>query len=981
MNELHRALSADFLAALRKRFRGSVRTDLAHRVLYSTDASIYQIEPLGVAFPLDDEDLHALVETAARYRVPLLPRGAGSSLAGQAIGPALVIDFSRHCNHILEIDPEARQAVVQPGVLLSQLNRRAGAYGLQFGPDPASADRATLGGVIGNNGTGAHSIAYGMAADHLLAADVYFADGSDARLQALPLRALPPAADTPYARLVQAAMMVRERYAAEIRARWPHTWRNSAGYRLNYLLPWAASRPVHWPTGQNYPPGTADELNLAALLAGSEGTLAVMRRLRLNLVPRPRHRALVLLSYDELAAACDAVPDLLAAHPTAVELIPAQLLHLARSVPAYARQSAFIAGEPAALLAVEFSGDDQTMLEKQARALGGQVLLQPREQAQLWAVRKAGLGILMSRHGERRPVAFIEDTAVPVERLGDYVRAMQRLLRQYKTEAAFYAHASAGCLHIRPALDLRQPRDLEAMRALAEATLELALGSGGAMSSEHGDGLARAEWLQRTYGPQLVNAMRALKQAADPHGLLNPGKLWDAPPMDTQLRYGPDYQAHPWQPQLDFSPEGGLAGAIEHCNGAGVCRKQDGLMCPSFQATREEGHSTRGRANLLRALISGGHGLTTKIAAETLTEALEQQVYETLSLCLACKGCKAECPSGVDMARLKADFLAHYYRHHRRRLRDYLFVGLPWLAPRLARWHGVLRLGAWLARPWLPRLGIEKTRPLPLPRQPERFLSPQTVQEEVLFLPDVFTRFFEPEIEAAARQLLAACAVGVRPLPVYGGGRTLISRGFLGAARRHAVQLLDAVQQADPAGRLPVVGIEPSELYVIHDELARLVPERRTEAEALAARSWLVEEFLLRGQPPRLERLPVFSRSQNRGEQSEIVHLHGHCHQKARPPAKDGLPVGQAADAALLRALGYQVEIIPSGCCGMAGAFGYEAEHFALSLQIADLQLFPYLRAHAEGQVGAPGASCRTQIADGLGRAASHPLVLAARRL
>ncbi len=983
MSELQRELSADFVAALRRVFRGDLRTDLAHRVLYSTDASIYQIEPLGVAFPRDDEDLHALVETAARYRVPLLPRGSGSSLAGQAIGPALVVDFSRHMDRILSLDAEARQAVVQPGVILSALNRRAAAHGLQFGPDPASADRATLGGVIGNNGTGAHSIAYGMAADHLLGAAVYFSDGSAAQLRPLPLQALPPAEDRPYARLAHAAAEVRARYAGEIRARWPHTWRNSAGYRLNYLLPWAASRPVHWPEGQPYPPGDPQHLNLPALLAGSEGTLALMRSLTLNLVPRPAHRVLTLLAYDDLAAACDAVPDLLAARPSAVELIPAQLLRLARSVPAYARQAELIPGEPAALLAVEFSGDDPRALRQRAEALGGQLLERAEDQARVWAVRKAGLGILMSRHAARRPVAFIEDTAVPVERLGDYVRAMQRLLREHGVEAAFYAHASAGCLHIRPALDLRSERDLAALRAIAEATLELALSSGGAMSSEHGDGLARGEWLRRTYGETLVGAMQALKRAADPEGLLNPGKLWDAPPMDAHLRYGADYRAHPWQPTLDFSAEGGLDGAIEHCNGAGVCRKTEGLMCPSFQATREEAYSTRGRANLLRALISGGHNL--RIAkmesGESLSPALEAQVYDSLSLCLACKGCRSECPSGVDVAKLKIDFLAQYYRRHRRRWRDYLFAFGPRLAPAAAPFTPLLRLGARATRPLLPRLGIVASRPLPLPRRPvRRRPRPDPPLEQALFLPDVFTRFFEPEIEAAARQLLAVAGVETRDLPLYGGGRTLLSRGFLDAARRHAAQLLDAVRRLDPEGRLPLLGIEPSELYVLHDELPDLLPERRAEARALAARAWLVEEFLLRGEPqPRYQR---FSRSQDPKPKEETpIHLHGHCHQKARPPAADGLPVGQEADAALLRALGYPVQVIPSGCCGMAGAFGYEAEHYDLSLKIGELALFPYLRQHPEGAVAAPGASCRAQIADGAGRAADHPLVLAARAL
>ncbi|MEW5828719.1 MAG: FAD-linked oxidase C-terminal domain-containing protein, partial [Chloroflexota bacterium] len=753
-------------------------------------------------------------------------------------------------------------------------------------------------------------------------------------------------------------------------------------------------RPPQW-TEDTYPNLSPSSLNLAPLLAGSEGTLAIVRRATLNLVPKPRHTVLAVLAYDSVIAACEDVPRLLAFAPSAVELIPQMLIRLARDVPAYARQMDFVDGDPAALLAVEFAGDDLEKLAALAHSIRSdlRVIIDVDAQNRVWNVRKVGLGIFDSRPASARPIAFIEDCAIPVERLGEFVGEVERILAAHNTYAAFYAHASAGCLHIRALLDLRTGEGVRHLRSIAESVLSLALRLGGAMSSEHGDGLVRSEWLKQTYGESVFGAFELLKRAADPQSILNPGKIVSAPPMDTNLRYGEGYRASTWTPSLDFTRIGGLAAAIEQCNGQGVCRKAAGVMCPSFQATRDEMHSTRGRANLLRAMISHPELRTTQhLPGETYpavrNEPLSRMAASALDLCLACKGCQAECPSGVDMARLKYEFLHEYHKSHPRKLRDYFFAYINHLVPLAARASGLSNRAIGL--PFVKKLlGLSSERPFPRLRITHHATGSTHAAQHalrtthhVLYLPDTFTRYFEPEIEQAALDVLAACAAEVKWLSSLGTGRTLISKGFLEAARNHLSRLLDEIRQLDPEGELPIVGIEPSELYTLRDELPDLLPGRRAECDSLARRAWTVEEFLLRpgedGHPRIMRIANISSTIQNSNHHNkEKIHLHGHCYQKAQPPSGDGFPLGQEASAELLRVCGFEVEIIPSGCCGMAGAFGYEAEHYELSMKVGELVLFPHLR-QAEGSVAASGASCRSQIADGTGVSADHPIKLIA---
>ncbi len=666
------------LAALRARVGCELRTDRLTRVLYSTDASNHQVQPLGVAFPRDLSEVSQIIAAAADLGLPVLPRGAGTSLAGQAIGAAVVLDLTRHLRRIEEPDGTTGMIEAEAGAVLSAVNAVGAKHGLMFGPDPASADRATVGGVIGNNASGSHSIRYGMTSDHLESVEAVLSDGSIVRLgpktEAEAERLA--AGRSLEAQIYRSALELRSRYAGLVENHWPRTWRRASGYSLNYLTGFHPHRPPSWFADPGpYPPNS--DLNLATLLCGSEGTLAAVGRARLRLVPRPQGSALVLLAFSSNADACDAAFELLNLRPAAVELVPRSLLDRAATVPEYARKSHFAPPGAQALLVVEFAGETPADAAAQASTLADRGVLITDRQAQddVWAVRKAGLGLLMSVPGDLKPIEFVEDVAVPVERLGEYVRRVDRLLAEHGTRGEWYAHASAGCLHLRPLLDLKQGGDRERMRRIADAILEIVLEMGGALSGEHGDGLSRTRYNERLFGPELVRAFRELKEAWDPRGIMNPGKVVP----ETGALSGPDVDLRP--PALPgaserrtwfaFDRELDWAHAAEGCNGQGVCLKDGGVMCPSYQALRDEAHSTRGRANALRAAFSG------VLEPGALTG---PELHAVLDLCLECKACKSECPSAVDMARMKAEFLAAYQAEHGVPLRSRAFAEIHTLA-------------------------------------------------------------------------------------------------------------------------------------------------------------------------------------------------------------------------------------------------------------------------------------------------------------
>lgn len=937
-------------ARLRKALEGEVRFDSFTRGLYATDASHYQIEPLGVVFPRSVQDIEAIMEVARDLGAPVLPRGGGTSQCGQTIGRAVVVDTSRHLTVIGSVDGQGR-VDVQPGVVLDHLNARLRPHDMWFPVDPSTGNRATLGGMAGNNSAGARSLQYGMMADNVMAAEVVLADGRRVWLGDGASESVEIPSELDRLR----ALYARE--ADEIARRRPQTMRNVAGYDLERLDP--------------------ERENLARLLVGSEGTLAFFSRLRLKLSPLPKARVLGVCHFPGLLGALDAVQHIVALGPSAVELVDSNVLRLAGGRPVFkAAMDRFVRGTPGSLLIVEFASTEPgaalgERLDALSTLLGdigypGSVV-RPEgaaAQAEVWSVRKAGLNIVMSMAGPRKPISFIEDCAVPLEHLAEYARRVDEIFARHGTDGTWYAHASVGCLHVRPALNLKNPDDISLVRRIAEETHEVVREFGGTHSGEHGDGILRSDFLRAMVGDRLVDAYGEVKETFDPQGIMNPGKIVDPPRMDdrTLFRYPPGYAGRELPVVLDWSESAGLLGAVERCNNNGACRKYEpDVMCPSFRVTHDERHSTRGRANALRL------ALTDQLGPEGLDG---PEMAEAMSLCISCKGCKRECPAGVDMARLKLEW------QHRRntragvRLRERVLASLPRLAPTAHRAGRLLDLGA--RTPATRLLGLAPERPLPRwHRNPWRDdeLARNEAPEAVLLV-DTFTRWFEPEIARAASKLLVSGGWRTSPAVAPEGrplccGRTYLSAGMLDEARVEAQRLVTALASAAASGAA-IVGLEPSCLYTLRDEIPALLPT--ADARLVADRAVLLEEFL--DHEWELSRRPAFTSS----ETSRVM-LHGHCHQKAFG--------GMDATVRMLgRIPGVSVEPIQAGCCGMAGAFGYHAEHYDTSMQMGGLDLLPAVRgAPADTRIVADGTSCRAQIADGAGRSAAHAAVVLAEAL
>lgn len=974
------ALLSDFAARCRRLIAGELRDDLYTRVLYSTDASLYQVMPQAILIPRTADDVVAAMTLAGEYGLPVLARAAGTSLAGQAVNEGLVIDFSCHIDAIVEVNPEEQWARVQPGVVLDDLNAALRPHKLQFGPDPASSNRSTIGGAVANNATGSHSLLYGMTADHVRGMTAVLSEGTICQFD--------PGKSAGEMRVVKllTELLASPDHRQSIRDGTPSYWRRCGGYNLDRLL-------------------TAADLDgtaIARLVCGSEGTLAVMTEITVGLVPLPAATGLLLLHFNDLHAALSAVPAILETGPSAVELLDTLSLMLCRGVPEYDRLLASVVeGQPHSLLVVEYQGESRPAVlagvermerlgQRERLGISGITrALDAGQQAAIWRVRKVGLGLLMSMKGDMKPVPFIEDAAVPVEHLPDYVGQIESYCADLRIPVTYYAHAGAGCLHIRPLINRRNAEEVARMPDIARFAAGLVKGYGGALSSEHGDGRSRS-WLNETfYGPELYNLFRQVKRIFDPHNSLNPGNIVDAAAMTTAMRpissfmdpsvlnfddynrlddsiirivnkrpLGTPSRKHP----NDFAQDG-LARAVEMCNGAGICRQRiSGTMCPSFMVTREEMHSTRGRANALRAAMSG------VLPAEELTS---PRMHEVMDLCIACKACKAECPSAVDMARLKTEFLARYQAVHGTPLRSKFFAhsatlnrlgsgGMAAISHRILR----SRPGRWAAARWL---GIAQERSLPLPaRVPfdawwrHRDHSPgDPGLSSIVLLIDPFTNYNSPEVGIAAVEFLESVGVGILAAPVIDDGRPAISKGIVGAARRAAENGLAVLHPWAEAGRL-IVGLEPSSLLTLRDEWLYLLPDDN-RTRVVADQALTFEEYVDRLAVER-ELSPFFTRS------TRQILLHGHCHQKAL--------VGTGpARRVLALPPGYVVEEVDSGCCGMAGAFGYEAEHYAISMQMAERRLLPAVRAAGtETIIAAAGLSCREQIAHGSGsRVALHP--------
>ncbi|MDQ3614700.1 MAG: FAD-binding protein, partial [Chloroflexota bacterium] len=954
---------------LTARLSGDVKFDRVSRMLYSTDASNYQIEPVGVVMPRSTDDVIAAIELAASHGVPVLPRGGGSSLAGQAVGAALIIDMSKYLNRITSFQPEDRSVTVEPGINLDSLNRQVKSAGLMFGPDPSSANRATVGGVIGNNSAGAHSILYGMTADHVKGARIQLARGGTVDLNTTTLADAQARAesDDTTGQLLGNLIDFRERHHDLIERDFPPHWRRATGYSLNeFLKPDDAFQP-------------------ARLLTSSEGTLATLLGVTLNLVELPRKTGLVLLQFADLVESMEATKIILETDPSAIELMDRMLVNLTREQPLYASQIAFIEGDPAAVLAVEYYGSSEHQLQRKAdhlidhlRARGVGLMTDPlvvldaQRQANVWSVRKAGLGLLMSVKGDAKPIPVIEDVSVPVEHLPEFVRAVEEMVERYDTTAAYYAHASAGCLHIRPLINLKTVAGIEAMKEMADAAAEMAHRFGGVMSGEHGDGLQRSELNEVIFGAELYGAMREFKGIFDPAGMMNPGKIVDAPPMTENLRYGPEYKPVQIKTHLDFSAEGGFLGAVEMCNGAAVCRKlKAGTMCPSFMATRDENDSTRGRANALRNALAG-NVLTPKDFANKAT-------YDTLDLCLSCKACKTECPSSVDMAKIKIEFLAHYYEKHgtplRARLMGHIHTMSKIAAPVAPLANLVMQTP--LSKPAMALMGVHKNRKLsPFTRRTfihrwkshqKRHPETRATRGKVVYFHDTWATYNYPRVGMSAVKLLEAAGFEVIVEERRACcGRPALSKGLVDVARKSARRNVQVLAPYAKQG-IPILGTEPSCILTLRDEYRDLLP-RDEDMQAVAGQSFMIDEFLAK-----LHADGTLGIGWKDDTGPEVL-FHGHCHQKAL--------IGVGPSMAMLMEAGCRPTESGAGCCGMAGSFGYEVEHYEISRKVGEERLFPTIRETPTNvTLSVAGVSCRQQIEHFTNRRSKHIAEVLAERI
>ena len=948
---VHASERDDIESALKSRVSGEVKFDPFTRVLYSTDASIYQMEPVGVVIPRNVEDVLAVIQVANETGVPVLPRAGGTSLAGQTVNHAIVTDFSKYLNQIIEVNKEEQWARVQPGIVLDDLNRQLIPYGLMYAPDPTTSSRACVGGGVGNNTCGAHSVIYGKTLDHIKELDVILSDGTQTHFQTLDARELEAKLNGVglESDIYRGVRRLAQENVAEISARYPNIMRRVSGYNLDQFL-------------------VDDNFNMTKMIVGSEGTLCVVTEVKINLVPRPTMTALSVVHFEDIFGASEAVQHILEHGPSSIEIMDNNVLERSRASANLGSNMAFVEGNPGAILVVEFYGETEAELTDKATKLKNDMerlchgyatvnMLDRAAQASVWAVRKQGLGLLMSMHGDAKPLPFVEDTAVDPGNMGDFVRRFDEIVRNHGTEAAYYGHASVGCLHIRPVVSLKTRDGVDKMLSIADEISDLVKDFGGSLSGEHGDGIVRGVWNEKMFGPEIYKLFQELKSTFDPDGLMNPNKIIDCPPMDQNLRYGPDYRAPSMPTKLDFSIDTDFAGAVEMCNGMGACRKLEGHMCPSYIATRDEEHSTRGRANLLRAALSG------KLPEGTMTS---KRLYEAMDLCIECKGCKAECESGVDMAKMKYEFLDQYHKANGTPLRNRVFGHIN----RLSAWGSRMApFSNLMANNSIGKMMSQILLGVHPKRNPPKFVrntfakwfkarGTSTVQatNTVVLLNDTYMNYNYPEIGKAAVALLEAAGLRVVLSDTKCCGRPMISKGLLDDATANAVSNIDQLHAYAEQG-IPVIGCEPSCLLTFRDEYPELV--RDEKAKKVAANSFMIDEFLIKLQEDGKLQL-------NLGKLEKKVLFQAHCHQKA--------DMGTATSMAALRlASGYQVELINAGCCGMAGSFGYEKEHYDISMKIGEEALFPAIRAKDnDWEIAVMGVSCRQQVEDGTGRKARH---------
>jgi FAD/FMN-containing dehydrogenase/Fe-S oxidoreductase len=947
---------------LEEQLAGEVRFDAVSRALYSTDASVYQIHPLGVVLAKSRDDIVRTVNIARAHGVSITARGGGTSQAGQAIGEGLQLDTSKYYNRILELNVPERWAIVEPGIVLDELNAQLKQHGVRFAPDISTASRATIGGMVSNNSCGARSVLYGKTIDHVLELDMVLSDGSQVHLRPLSRAELEAACqgDTLEARCYRTVRQVARECAGEIEKRYPKVLRRVSGYNLDEFV------------------DEAKPFNLAKIIVGSEGTLGMIASAKINLVPLPKEKAVLAIEFDELLDALAATPVILRHKPSAIEVMDAFILNHARENPSMDRMRRAIlqTDNPGALLCVELYADRADDLPPRLEAIERDLAqfrcvyrraVNVPDQARIWGFREASLGLSMAMKGDDKSLSFVEDTAVRPEVLRDYINDFLEMIHRNGSSSGVYAHASVGCLHVRPVVNMKTADGVARFEAIATQSADLVLKYGGALAGEHGDGLVRGPFIEKMFGSALYQAFRTVKHTFDPHGVFNPGKIVDTPPLTANLRYGTSYRTSDPPTYFDYSEYGGFGRAVEMCSGVGACRKKlEGTMCPSYMATRDERDTTRGRANTLRLAMSG------RLAEAGLGD---EGVLEVLELCLECRACKAECPVGVDVARFKSEFLADHWKKH----------GIPLGKRVLGNVRALSKVGSQfaplsnsLAASAVGRWMNEKLFGIDRRRTPPAWVK-ETFEDKfkargaekaraagtggVVLFNDTFTNYNEPDIGMAAVGVLDAAGVGVRLAPHACCGRPLISTGQLDEARALAQANADALYDAAARGER-ILFLEPSCLSAVREDLPALLRgDAQRKAQVVGEACLLFEDYI--------EREWAAGRlSLNLKSGPATVVLHGHCHQKSMglvPPAK----------ALLSRIPSCKVVDLDSGCCGMAGSFGYSKDHYEVSRQIGERRLLPAARDLKPGDVlAAAGTSCRHQVAHFAGVEAQHPAVL-----
>ena len=935
--------SQSMVQELKNAIKGDVLFDEYSLGMYATDASIYQIKPLAVVLPKDESDVKKAVEIARKRGVKILPRGGGTSLAGQTVAEALILDFSKYMNKILELNVAERWVRVEPGLVRDELNEELSKHGLHFAPDPATSSRANVGGMVGNNSSGTKSILYGKTVDHILAAKVLLADGTELLLESLSPEAYREKTQnqTREGEIYRKFREIIRDNAEEIKLKFPKVMRRVGGYNLDEFV-------------------YTDCWNLAKLVTGSEGTLAVTLEVKLNLEPLPKYKSVAVVHFDELLDAITAVQPMLFYHPSAVEILDRTVLHLSAENLTARQHCHFIEGDPAAILIVEFYGhtleevmDRPSKMIAELKQLGlgyaYPLFAEGKSYDDVWIVRKKGLGLMLGIKGEKKPLPFIEDAAIPVEVLPEYIDKVLKICAKHHTEVSMYAHASVGVIHVRPILDLRSEEDITNLKNIADETFELVMAYGGSWCGEHGDGLVRSAYNERFFGTQIYAAFKQTKQLFDPENLMNPGKIVDAQTIEKNLRYGAEYKDREVKTEFQYRSENSFREAVHMCSGVGECRKiLGGTMCPSFKATRDEEHSTRGRANALRLAMSGQldrDGLTSK------------RLHQVMDLCLSCKACKSECPSNVDMAKMKSDIAQLYYDEHGISIRDRLIRDSAKAAARLAGPFSSLVNAIQKTKAFRYLLektaGFDSRRSLPAYTAEPFFKwfarngnNGFTSGKKVVLFADTYLNFHEPQIGVSALQLLNSCGYEVILANVGCCQRPKISHGFLREAKKEGLKTVLGLKHFMDQG-LKIVVCEPSCASALNDDLPDLIEDKFLAAQ-LKENVLMIDVFLANEVKAGNLNLELESM------EGDLL-IHGHCHQKAL--------YGTQASKTLFGKTDHLVGEIPSGCCGMAGSFGYEKEHYEISEKIGESILFPTVRAKEENAtVVANGFSCRHQI-------------------